>query len=113
ALYFRQFVERLGEGGPERVRVAARLANQPGDAVLLLEQRKQQVLGLDLLVVAADGEALRLGDGLLQAGGELVETHCLDFGGFPLISRSFRVSFSRRPSDPRRVACWCGSEARG
>ena len=45
------------------------------DALLLLEQRQQQVLGLDGLVVALVGERLRRLDGLLRLHGELVELH--------------------------------------
>ena len=52
------------------------LATSAGDAaVLLVEQGEQQVLGLDLLVVAAEREALGLGQAVLQLGGELVESH--------------------------------------
>ena len=41
----------------------------------LVQQRQQQVLRLDVGMVAADGQALRVGKRLLELGGELVETH--------------------------------------
>jgi hypothetical protein len=78
ALDLRQPVERLREARLEGARIAARLADEARDPVLLLEERQQQVLGLDCLVVAADREALGLGDGLLQPRGEFVETHRFD-----------------------------------
>jgi hypothetical protein len=46
-----------------------------GAAVVLVEQGQQQVLRLDELLVVADGQALGVGDGLLELGGEFVEAH--------------------------------------
>ena len=56
------------------VRIAAGLGDQAGDA-RVLEQRREQVLRLDVLVVLAKREALRLRQGLLELGGEFVESH--------------------------------------
>ena len=46
-----------------------------GPAVLLGEQRRQQVLRLDEAVVVAEREALGVGERLLELGRELVEAH--------------------------------------
>jgi hypothetical protein len=46
-----------------------------GAAVLLREQRREQVLRLDEAVVVAEREALGIGERLLELGGELVEAH--------------------------------------
>ena len=46
-----------------------------GRAVLLVQQGQQQVLGLDELLVAAVGQALGVGEGLLEYGGEFVHAH--------------------------------------
>ena len=54
---------------------AGTLQQRTRAAVVLLEQGQQQVLRLDELVVQADSQALRIADGLLEFGGELVETH--------------------------------------
>ena len=73
--------ESLGQSLPERVRIAARLRHQPGDAALLLaEEREQQVRGLDLPVILAERETLGLGQPRLQLGGELVVAHSQYFG---------------------------------
>ena len=45
-------------------------------AVLLREQRGEQMLRLDEAVVVAERHALRVGERLLEFGGELVEAHC-------------------------------------
>ena len=45
------------------------------DAVVLLDQRHQQVLGLDLRMIERLGELLRADDGLLGLFSELVEIH--------------------------------------
>ena len=50
-----------------------------GAAVLLLEQRGEQVLRLDEAVVVAERHALGVGERLLELGRQLVETH----GAFP------------------------------
>ncbi len=80
ALDLRQAVD----GGVERLFQrrhvhAGALQQGGGAAILLVEQRQQQVLRLDDLVVVADGEALGIGQGLLELGGEFVEAH----GGKP------------------------------
>ena len=44
-------------------------------AALLLEQRRHHVHGLDELMIAADGERLRIGQRLLELGRQLVHAH--------------------------------------
>ena len=44
-------------------------------AALLVEQRQQQVRRLDHLVVAADGQRLGVGQGVLEAAGQFVVAH--------------------------------------
>src|SRR2546429_9993203 len=69
----------------QSIRISARLADKPGHSpVLLVEESEQQVLGLDVLVVLAQRIALRFGEGLLQLGGELFNTHRLDPYGYPV-----------------------------
>src|SRR2546430_10220709 len=69
----------------ESIRISARLADKPGHSpVLLAEESGEQVLGLDVLVVLTQRIALRLGEGLLQLGSELFETHGLDPYGYPV-----------------------------
>ena len=53
----------------------ARESERRRAAVLLVEQRREQVHRLDELVVRADGEALRVGERLLEFGGQAVEPH--------------------------------------
>ncbi len=44
-------------------------------AIVLVDQRQQQVLRFDELLVAANGQALGIGQRLLELGGEFVDTH--------------------------------------
>ena len=69
-----------GELGPqlfgERLRLDAHLAQQRrDDAVRLLDEREQQVLGLDLGVIALLGEPLRRQNRFLRFFGVLVQVH--------------------------------------
>jgi hypothetical protein len=41
----------------------------------LLQQREQQVLRLDIRVIVADSQALRIGKCLLKLGRKLVKSH--------------------------------------
>ena len=76
ALHLRQPVDGFRQALSQRVHVPARLADEARHAaVLLAKQREQQVLRFDLLVVAAEREALGLGNAALQLGRELVEAH--------------------------------------
>jgi hypothetical protein len=43
---------------------------------LLVEQREQQVLGIELGIARAARQLLRCGDGFLSLDGQLVEVHC-------------------------------------
>jgi hypothetical protein len=71
-----QAAQRLGQRRFQRRHLHAG-ARQDGRraAAFLVQQGEQQVLRLDVGMVAADGQALRVGKGLLELGGELVETH--------------------------------------
>jgi hypothetical protein len=60
----------------ERVRRGARALDE-GTRQLLVEQREQQVLGVDLRVAGAASKLLRGGDGLLALDGQLLEVHVL------------------------------------
>ncbi len=61
-------------------RVDAQLAQQRArDTLLLVEQRQQQVLGRQLLVVALLRQLLRRAQGLLGLDGQLVEPHLEGF----------------------------------
>ena len=71
-----QAVDRLVQRALQRADIDAGARQQRcGAAVLLVEQGQQQVLRLDELVVVADRQALRIGQRLLELGGEFVETH--------------------------------------
>ena len=50
-------------------------------AIVLLQQGQQQMLRLDHLVVVTDGQALCIGQSLLEFGSKFVKTH-----GFPLVN---------------------------
>ena len=110
----------------QRVDVAAGTGQQrTRPAVGIVEQSQQQVLRLDELVVVADGQALGIGQGLLQFGREFVETHgallngIFDCSGtwgmlqqfqpplsFPYTTPSFKDMYHAphyaRPSHPRQ-----------
>jgi len=60
----------------QRRHARAGLGQQAGGAAaFLVQERGHEVQGLDELLVGADGIALRVRDGLLELGGEFVETH--------------------------------------
>src|SRR2546423_1206468 len=62
--------------GRDRLSVGTDLAqNRPENALFLLEHRRQNVLGLDLLVLAFLGDANGFLHGLLAADRESVESH--------------------------------------
>src|SRR6185436_2724054 len=69
-----QFLDLLRKTLLERSGISARLGEEAGNA-RVLEQRNQQVLGLDVLVVVPERGALRLGEGFLELGGELFKAH--------------------------------------
>ncbi len=97
ALHLGQPVDRLGQGLFQGIWIAAGLRDERSDtAVLLVQEGQQQMLGLDLLVVAPEREALGLGQGLLQLGRELVESHRVDLDEFPSVQMgSFCAKSSR------------------
>jgi hypothetical protein len=76
ALDLGQAADGLADRVLERRHVdAGALQQRHAAAVVLLEQRLQHVQRLDELLVVAHGDALRIGQGLLELGGELVEAH--------------------------------------
>jgi hypothetical protein len=76
ALHLGQALEGLAEGGLQPGAIhAGPLQQRRGAAVVLVEQGQQQVLRLDELLVVADGQALGVGEGLLELGGEFVVAH--------------------------------------
>ena len=91
AFHLRQPLDALSEGVTQRRDVDARsLQQRRGAAVLLLQQRQQEVRGLDERVVLAERQALGVGEGLLELGRELVEAHAgtpffrpFQYEGFP------------------------------
>ena len=65
--------------------------------VFLLQQRGQQVGGLDEAVVVAEREALGVAQGLLELGREFVEAH----HAYPFRKTLFKMRFSRPVSSPQ------------
>src|ERR671914_2576457 len=83
ALDLRQPRERFTEAFSKSVRVAARLGDQARDA-RVVEQRQQEMLGLDVLLIQSEGRRLSLGERLLQLRREFLESHNLDPYSFPV-----------------------------
>jgi len=68
--------QRLGQRRLQRGHLnAGARQNRRRAAAFLIQQGKQQMLWLDIGLIAADGQALRVGNRLLELGGELVKTH--------------------------------------
>ena len=73
----------LGQAGQRLLHVLAQACDidagagkqRRGAAVLLIDQCEQQVLRFDELLVAANRQALGIGQRLLELGGEFVESH--------------------------------------
>ena len=69
-------LDRRHRRGAQRRQVGARpLEHRLNDALARVQQREQQVLGLDHLVAAVAREARRLGDRLLGPLGRPVDRH--------------------------------------
>jgi hypothetical protein len=76
AVDLRDALDGLGDLGAQRPGVRADLADdREHDAIGVAEQREQQVLGLDPLVVGGEGAALRGGQRLLRLVREVVDVH--------------------------------------
>src|SRR5262249_17462988 len=83
ALDLGQSRDRLTHGVAKARNVDAGARKQRGAApVVLREQRREHVQRLDELLVVADGDALGVGEGPLELGGELVQAHRRASGGF-------------------------------
>ena len=81
-----QAVDRLFGRGLQRRHVDAGAREQrTGAAVLLVQQAREQVLRLDKAVVVGQRQALRVGERLLELGGEFVETHDPALGAMNLM----------------------------
>src|SRR5690606_3660449 len=81
AFHARQPVERLPELRAQQVDVRARLVEEVAHrAALLIQQGRHHVQRLDVLVVAADGERLRVRQGQLEFARQFVKTHCDGYG---------------------------------
>ena len=78
-----------------------------GAAVLLREQRGEQVLRLDEAVVVAERQALGVGERLLELGGQLVETHRglprIDYVADGVLAGRFKRRAVARPQCARRA----------
>ncbi len=73
-----QAFERLGQLDLQSAGIDPGARQQRGGAaVILIEQRQQQVLRLDELLIVADGQTLGVGNRLLELGSEFVEAHGL------------------------------------
>ena len=69
-------IEEGGQFIAQFVGIHSRLLQQRGGSASgLVKQGLEQVGGFDLGVIAADGQALRIGQGLLKTAGELVHPH--------------------------------------
>jgi hypothetical protein len=79
ARHLRQPLDRAVQGSlqPRHPHTGA-LEQRPARAVRLTDQGAQQVHRLDVLVVVVQGEALGIGQGLLELGGEFIQTHGFD-----------------------------------
>src|SRR5471032_1428880 len=76
--HFRQALDRRGERLAQATDVDAGTLQQRARAgVVLVQQGGQQVYWFDVLVVVAHGQALRVGQGFLEFGGEFVLPHGL------------------------------------
>ena len=76
AFHLGQPFDGIVQRGLQRRDIAARARQQRSrPTVGVVDQGQQQMLRLDELVVAADCQTLRIGQRLLELGGEFVETH--------------------------------------
>ena len=76
ALDLGQALDARAQGLAQRRHVDAGLGqDRGGAAILLIDQGQQQMLRLDIGIVVAHREALRVGEGLLELGREFVEAH--------------------------------------
>ena len=106
---FGQPPDRLLERGLQPGHGDARAGQQRRSAaVFLREQRRQQMLRLDEAGVVAERETLRVGERLLEFGGQLVESH-LRIPGRSIVITPANGEFSslstkNDPADPSRAA---------
>src|SRR4029077_1439845 len=121
ALDLRQLFSQLRQVFPEKRGIAPRLGDEAGDAaVLLAQKREQQVLGLDVLLIPTQGQALGFGERLLQLGGEFVESHRVDPVGYsvsPVTQMgatlgTFKAKLPRLPNSRSDPTSWRWNEKR-
>ena len=76
AFHLRHALEGLTEMRAQEIHVRAGLVEQMAyRTALLIEQRRHDVHGLDVLMVAPDGERLRVRERKLKLAGEFVHPH--------------------------------------
>ena len=76
AFHLRHTIERLSQMGAQEIHVRAGLVEQmTHGTALAVEQRRHDVHGLDVLMVAPDGERLRVRERKLKLAGEFVHPH--------------------------------------
>ena len=76
SLHLGHALDQILQGLPEGGHVGPGALHDRGRAaVLLVEEGEQQVLGLDEAVVVGEREALGVGQGLLELGGQFVDSH--------------------------------------
>jgi len=112
ALHLGQAFDCCIERGLERRDIDAGSGEQGASARFgIVEQREQQMLWLDIGIVVAVGEALGIGQGLLEFGGEFVKAHgndppknvfALNMGAGGVISSVTMTGFARDQFVPKR-----------
>ena len=76
ALHLRQARDGFVDSCLQGLNMHARTREQRArGAILLRNQRREHMHGLEILVAPADGDALRVGQGFLKFGGEFVDSH--------------------------------------
>src|SRR5262245_65050209 len=72
---------------------------------LLAEERQQQMVGLDVLLVPSQGHALGLGERFLQLGGELLESHRIDPFGYFITAATRSEEHTSELQSLRHLVC--------
>ena len=76
SFHFRHAIERSAEFGPQLCDIGTGFLQQrTGGTALLIEQCRHQMRRLDVLIIAADGERLGIGQSRLKFGRQLVHSH--------------------------------------
>ena len=75
ALHLRQLLDGIFRRRAHRCHIGTGALQQRLGAIVLAQHGRQQVQGVDVRVVIAQRQALSIGQGFLEFGGELVDTH--------------------------------------